>query len=370
MKIRAAALKDSIRDLHPAHFAMIMATGIISLALQAIGYEHIATTLFILNLAAYALLTSLLAMRAFLFWPDVRTDLKTPRRTWTFLTFVIGTNTVGTQLISFLYASVPAACLWILALAVWIFCLYFIARIPATAKARPLEEIIDGSTLLIVVSIESIALLGVRLLSTYGIQGDTALFMLWLLWAAGLVFYFLIMPLILYRLLFRPLKPADWSGPYWICMGAAAIITLTGSEIFLHLPTGASWDNIRAITGLLMLVMWAIATICIPFQIVMDIWKHTRINLSGPPPLWVRIFPWARLGFGQRGETHFFEPPSWGRVFPMGMYAACTLDLAAVTRSGLLQTIPYYWVWFALMIWTLTITGALRSAFQENSQLL
>ncbi len=355
--------KDFIRNLHPAHFAMVMATGIISLALQAMGYEQIAATFFILNLAAYVLMISLLALRALLFWPYVLGDLKTPSRTWTFLTFVIGTNTIGTQLISFLHAPLAAASLWILAFAAWVFCLYFIGLIPSVAKTKPIEEIIDGSTLLVAVSIESIALLGIRLLAAYGIQDNGILFALWLFWAIGLASYFLIMPLIIYRLLFRPLKPADWGGPYWICMGAAAIITLTGSEIFLFLPTTASWGNIRAATNLLTLFTWLIATGFIPFLIVMDIWKHTKINLSGPLPLWIRTFPWARLGFGRRGQAHFFDPPSWGRVFPMGMYAACTLDFAAVTGSGLLQIMPHYWIWCALIIWALTLTGAIRAAF-------
>lgn len=354
-------LKNFIRDIHPAHFAMVMATGIISLALKAMGYEHIAAVLFILNMAVYVFLISLLTLQAFLFWPNVRTNLKTPRRACTFLTFVIGTNTLGTQLIAFLHAPVAAIGLWILAFAAWIFCLYFISLIPVVAKTRPIEEIIDGSTLLIAVSFESIALLGIRLLTACSIQNDTALFALWLFWIAGLASYFLIMPLVMYRLLFRPLKPADWGGPYWICMGAAAIITLTGSEIFLSLPMTASWGDIRAATGLLTFFTWMIATSCIPFLIVMDIWKHTKINLPGPPPLWIRFFPWARLGFGRRGKTHFFEPPSWGRVFPMGMYTACTLDLAAVTGLGLLQTIPHYWIWYALAIWALTLVGAIRA---------
>jgi tellurite resistance protein TehA-like permease len=221
---------------------------------------------------------------------------------------------------------------------------------------------------------ESIAILGLRLLGAYGIQDDSLLFALWLLWAAGLASYFIIMPLVIYRLLFRPLKPADWSGPHWICMGAAAIITLAGSEIFLSLPTDAPWEIIRAATGLLIILTWIIATVCIPFQIAMDMWKHTRINLSGPPPLWIKIFPWARLGFGRRGETHFFEPPSWGRVFPMGMYAACTLDLAATAGqsagSTLLQTIPRYWIWYALAIWALTFIGTTRAALKRLRSLI
>ena len=362
MKLAASTLKNFIRDLHPAHFAMVMATGIISLVFQAMEYEQISVALFILNLAAYAFLIVLLTLRLFFFWPSLLADLKTPRRAWTLLTLVVATNTVGAQFLLFLHASGAATLFWALALGTWIFCLYFMATIPAAAKNKPLEQIVDGSTLLITVSMESIVILGLRLLGAYSIQDDSLLFALWLLWIAGLASYFMIMPLIICRLLFHPLKPVDWGGPYWICMGAAAIITLAGSEIFLSLATDTPWENIRAATGLLIILTWVIATACIPFQIVMDIWKHTRINLSAPPPPWIRIFPWARLGFGRRGEAHFFEPSSWGRVFPMGMYAACTLGCAKVIGSNLLQIIPHYWIWFALLIWILTFIGTIRAA--------
>jgi tellurite resistance protein TehA-like permease len=45
----------------------------------------------------------------------------------------------------------------------------------------------------------------------------------------------------------------------------------------------------------------------------------------------------------------------------MEMYAACTLSLAKATGYGFFESISRYWGWFALLIWSLTLIGTLRS---------
>jgi tellurite resistance protein TehA-like permease len=371
MKSNLEILKDATRNLHPAYFAMIMATGIVSIAFKAMGYERIAEGLFVLNIISYLLLLPLLAGRVLFFWPQVMADMKTPRRAWPFLTFSVGTNTVGAQLILFLHAVVPALLLWVLAAASWACCIYFILFNIVTRQEKSIADIVDGATLLIIVSTESIALLGVRLLEALSIQSGSMLFMVWMFWATGFALYFLIMPLVMHRMFFYPMEPKDWHGPYWVCMGAVAIITLTGAEMVLHIPDGPLWEDVHGTTKALTLVSWAIATWWIPYQIVMDVWKLTRVRISGAAPLWIRCFPWARLAFG-RNDNHFFEPPSWGRVFPMGMYAACTLSLAKATGFRFLEVVPQYWGWCALAIWAMTFAGTMRvmlgTFFQENQK--
>jgi tellurite resistance protein TehA-like permease len=111
---------------------------------------------------------------------------------------------------------------------------------------------------------------------------------------------------------------------------------------------------------------WVIGTCWIPYLLVMDILKLTHISGSpGLAPLWIKIFPWSRLAFGRR--YHLFNPPSWSRVFPMGMYAACMLSLAKASGYGFLEIISGYWGWFALLIWSLTLIGTLRSLISSRS---
>lgn len=51
---------------------------------------------------------------------------------------------------------------------------------------------------------------------------------------------------------------------------------------------------------------------------------------------------------------------TWGRVFPMGMYTACTVNLAGVGTFTALGIVPEYWGWFALLVWFLTILEMVR----------
>ena len=51
----------------------------------------------------------------------------------------------------------------------------------------------------------------------------------------------------------------------------------------------------------------------------------------------------------------------------MGMYTACMLSLAKATGYGFFEIISRYWGWFALLIWSLTLIGTLRSLVSSQS---
>jgi tellurite resistance protein TehA-like permease len=362
MKRWAAAIGNIARNFHPAYFAMVMATGIMSIAFDAMAFTGISQALFRLNLVFYPILCILLVARVLLFRPNLTADLKTLHRSWLFLTFVVGTNTFGMQLIIFQRATDAACALWLIALAGWFICIYFIFFNLIPLRKKPAYEIVNGAALLIIVSTVSMALLGLRLLDATAMQSGHAYIAAWAFWAIGFLMYLLIVPIVIYRLFFIRLKPVEWEAPYWICMGAPAIITLTGSEFVLYMPRmpdTPQLENIREMTFSLSILAWIIGTSWIPYQLIMDIRQFIRINIMDSPPLWIKAFPWSRLAFGRR--YHFYGPPSWSRVFPMGMYTACTLALAKITGFGFLGPTSHYWGWFALLIWFLTLIGMLRS---------
>src|SRR5690349_12076060 len=121
MKQRASSfIRDGIKNFHPAYFAMVMATGIVSVAFKAMVFPGIAKILFVLNLVFYPVLCFMLTMRILCFRRGLLADLGVLRQTWLFLTFVVGTNTVGMQLVIFLQASDLAGLLWLVALAGWL----------------------------------------------------------------------------------------------------------------------------------------------------------------------------------------------------------------------------------------------------------
>jgi tellurite resistance protein TehA-like permease len=304
----------------------------------------------------------MLTAKAWLFWPNLIADLRTLPGSWLFLTFVIGTNTIGVQLVIFLQATGPAHVLWLIALIGWFICICLITFNLAGTPKKSRQESVNGATLLIVVSTVSVALLGTRLLDPAAAQANYGYFAIWAFWAAGFILYLFIVARIVHRLFFSPFKRSDWDAPYWICMGAPAIITLTGCEFIMFVPALPELDSIREMTLWATVFAWIAGTLWIPYLLVMDILKFT--HFPGPAPLWIRIFPWSRLAFGR--QFHLFNPPSWSRVFPMAMYTACMLSLAKVTGYGFLGIISGYWGWFALLIWCLTLIGTLRSLISSN----
>lgn len=351
-------MNESIESLHPASFAAVMATGIISIAFKGLGHAFIATLLFALNSVLYPVLFFLLAARVLLYPTALLNDLKHPKKGFALLTFVAGTNTFGMQLFSYDYIGLSKI-LWVIGLICWMIQIYFIFTNLIAFKSESIEKVVDGATLLTIVSTQSIALLGSTLASTFGMSNELVLFLSWAFWASGFILYLVIITLVLYRLIFKTMEPQDWTGPYWICMGAAAITTVAGATIVSKLALLMDWQDLIIFTKGITLMTWTIGTWWIPILLFMDIWKFIQLDISGKVPLWVKVFPWFRLGFG--GKLNLYEIPSWGRVFPLGMYTACTIALIKILPFGFLYVLPKYWGWFALIIWGLTFMGALRS---------
>jgi len=92
-------LSRAAADLFPGYFAMVMATGIISIACFFLAMNRIAITLLIINLVAYVILWLLLLMRLVLFFPRVRADINNHVRGPGFFTTVAGTCVLGSQLL-------------------------------------------------------------------------------------------------------------------------------------------------------------------------------------------------------------------------------------------------------------------------------
>lgn len=352
-------IRKAVRDLHPVYFGMVMATGIISVAFRGLGFESIARALFFVNLVAYAVLLPMLLGRVAFFGRRVLADLRDPRRRFAFLTFVAGTNVLGNQFLLFGFPEV-AQILWYLGLASWCLLLYPIYFMAMTSPAAPVEEVIDGAALLTTVSTQSVAVLGSVLAGRFGPAAPQVLFVTWAFWAVGFVQYLVIISLVAFRLLVGTVKPRDWTGPYWISMGALAITTLAGSQLAAAMDGRPEFALLASVTTVMALITWATGSWWIPLLLSLDVWKFLRGDFPRRVPLWGLIFPWAHLGFGQ-GAGHAYVPASWGRVFPMGMYAACTLALAKATPFKFLRFVAQYWIWLALAVWALTMVGTLRS---------
>jgi tellurite resistance protein TehA-like permease len=52
-----------------------------------------------------------------------------------------------------------------------------------------------------------------------------------------------------------------------------------------------------------------------------------------------------------------YDPLYWGAVFPVGMYAVATLEMARAMDLGFLELVAQYFVYLAIFAWTATFLG-------------
>lgn len=355
-----SSVAGAVETLDPAYFGFVMATGIVALAFLSLGIGAVAWPLAAVTVGGYAVLLVLFAVRVVWVPRRVLADLRDRRRHWGALTFVVATNTVGLVAVRFADALAVAAVLWVAAAVLTPLLLYYLfaTEVIGAAKAGVAERV-DGAFLLVVVCLQSLAILGVTL-SAVATDATTLLVLASASYfGAGYLLYVVVVTVVTYRLLDGALRPHEWTGPYWITMGAAAITTHAGATLGPRLGSLPEWAAYApSIVGLTVLA-WAIATWWIPLLLVLDVWAFLRAGVEDRAPAWVLAFPWTRLAAGRR--LHTYDPAAWGRVFPIGMYTAGTLSLAGVTAFAPLAVVSTYWGWFALVVWTLTFVGLLRA---------
>ncbi len=107
-------ITNTIKGLHPAYFAMVMSTGIISIASNLLGFTGIAYALFYINVIAYAILLPLQLLRVGMFWDCLYKDLTNPKLSLVFFTTVAATNVLGAQFVSIVNQPEVAKIFWYL----------------------------------------------------------------------------------------------------------------------------------------------------------------------------------------------------------------------------------------------------------------
>src|SRR5678816_2707915 len=115
-----------LAGMHPAYFALVMATGIVSLASELMGLHAIAVVLFALNLGFYPLLWILTIARVIKHRDRVRADLVHHGRAVGFFTIVAATCVLGSQCLLIAQNATAATALWIAGIALWAMLIYSI----------------------------------------------------------------------------------------------------------------------------------------------------------------------------------------------------------------------------------------------------
>ncbi len=328
-----STLELSLQALHPGNFALVMASGILSLGLRLHSFERLADALGVVAVLVWLMLLGLSALRLLRHAALVRIDLLNPRMVFSYFTLVAATSIVGLLLHQQGQTRWALAC-WLLAFASWCLLLYLAFSVLTFLTHENNVNIVHGGWLIAIVGTQSLVLLGGRLAPELDAWSVYMVFEVYMLWGLGLAFYGVFVTLFCYRIFFLALKPHDIGPLLWVVMGAAAISANAGTTLLTedpHLPfLMAQRPFIDGIT--LMIFSWA--TWWIPMLLLFGLWKHgvNRLPLR-------------------------YEPALWSCVFPLGMYAVASGRLGLAADFPPLHWISQGMVWVALAAWLVVVAG-------------
>lgn len=306
-------LERILDEIPPASGAVVMGTGIVSIALLLDGQKLLSTILLVIAAAIWLALAWLLPARAITAPERFEDDLGHP----TALTSIAGTAVLGTRL-TLLGWDRFGAVLLVVAAAAWL------GLVPLVLRNWKTPTV--GASFIVTVATESLALLAAALADA---DHDA-----WLLYVAFIPFVFglVLYAFVLSRFDFRQLVLG--AGDHWVTGGALAISTVTAGRVALaahHTGALGGWGN-----GLkdLALVLWCLTMLWLPALLICE----------GLRP---------RLRYNVR---------RWSTVFPVGMYAASSFVVGAVAKVSGISDFAKAWVWVAVAVWLAVLIAMLRRA--------
>jgi tellurite resistance protein TehA-like permease len=335
-----------LADLPPASFALVMATGIVSIAARLQGWQVLANALFALNVAAWAVLCVLTGVRLARHRERMLLDLRDHLRGPGFFTVVAGTAVLGSQFAIFDVSLGAAFALAALAAVLWFVLTYAVLAALTLKEDKPaLDKGINGGWLLAVVATQSLAVLGALLAGHLPQPWRLELnFFALSMWLWGGMLYTWMMALIFYRYTFFRLAADDLTPPYWINMGAMAISTLAGSQLIANAPDAPFLQALLPFLKGFTVLYWATGTWWIPMLLVLGVWRYV-----------VKRFPLR------------YNALYWGAVFPLGMYSAATHQMRHVLQLDFMGGIAPVFLVVALAAWAAAFAGLMRQLVRQNN---
>ena len=317
-----------------------MATGIVSIAAGLAELRTISISLFVVNLAAFPVLLVLLAVHLRRRPASVLADLADHQRAPGMLAIIAATCVLGNEIASATMYQTLAAGLWIAAFVLWFVLVYgCLVAMTITPDKPSVASGINGSWLLLVVSTQALSILTMRV-GDIAVAADIAWFASLCLFLLGGTFYLVVLVMIVSRWLFARMRPDQFTAPYWINMGAAAISALAGARLFVVFGADPTLAPVRNVIFTATVLFWSLASWWIPLLVALAFWRHRSLGIRS-----------------------VYSPENWSIVFPLGMYTTATWRLSHDLGLRFLQPVPEVFVWVALAAWVLTSAGMVRRAF-------
>ncbi|MDN5748926.1 MAG: tellurite resistance/C4-dicarboxylate transporter family protein [Pseudonocardia sp.] len=329
----------------PDSFAVVMATGIVSVAARDSDYPAISAVLAVLAGAALLVLAVLAGVRravrgrAFAEGPDPLTH------TFALFTFVAACDVLDAR-IGYERIGIVGV-LSLVALVAW---LAIGAQLSAALRAVPAQVVgatARGGWLLAAVATHSLALAAAQLAGV-GVAVTPLLVLSILWWVLGLLAYVPIAGLVVARLRAARLAPEVLTPDLWVLMGALSIATVAGGALTLVSERSPAFGWLPGVLVPVLVVVWAVAGAWIPLLVAAE----------------VRRARWSRPRY---------ERARWSTVFPLGMYSSACFVLAAVltqdaggatTFTAALLATSHTVFWVAVAAWGATAVGLTRRGWR------
>lgn len=327
------------------YFTLVMATGIISIAAHLISYLLFAEITLYINVAAFVLLSLVLILRLLFYKRDVVHDFYDGKKNMGFLSFPAACCIIGSQFVLIANNGSFGIFFFVMGLVSWLFLIYGLFAISIEEAHKPSLKGVNGSWLLIIVSTQSLSVLSGLLVEDFAVDQNKILFFSFVLFLCGCMFYIIIITLIFYRLIFIEIEAGQLKANYWISMGADAISVLAGSILILNAEKASFLSGVLPFLKGFTSFFWAMGTWWIPLIVVLGIWRHVfkRIPLK-------------------------YTYQYWSLVFPLGMYAVCTLKLSKAMGLPFLTGISSVFVIISIGTWTIVFLSMLYAVVKHFSK--
>lgn len=306
----------------PDVFAVVMATGILSIAAQLHHYTAISHILGVLASLSFVVLALLVAATR---PPWDRTD---PDVTLRLFTFVAACAVLDSRLADIHPVVVT---LGATALMAWLLLAALTTRNMMAGTWTALRDRAHGAWELGSVGTSGLAIVATQVARHTAQRGWLALAMP--VWVIGLAAYGLMTVLIVWRAIAQRQDRDGFEPDSWILMGGLAIATLAGDGIHALAP-GWLAPAVRLVTVL----TWVMATLWIPPLVYFGVRRiRRRPALLGFAGVW------------------------WAMVFPLGMYSTATAVTAFELGWPVLRSVSLLFFWIAATAWgAVTAAGLLR----------
>ena len=327
----ATRLGVAVQGLTPGYFALVMATGIISVGTHLENHRLVSDVLLVVCAVAFVVLLALTIARLAVYPAAVVSDFLDPRRAFGFFTFVAGTNVLGVRLGVAGHSSVTAGLLVASGLA-WLVLGYVV---PWTAvlgrEERPVVATANGTWFIWVVASQSVAVAAATIEPVFDqVRRELAVLAI-MSWSVGVALYCAAGLIVSLRLMLYEFGPEELTPPYWVSMGALAITVLAGARI-VQMADAPMVAVTRGLVAGLAVVFWAFATWLIPVLVAAGWWRHARCGV----PL-------------------VSDATLWSMVFPLGMYAVAGIYLGRADHLPLVEGVGRAALWVALAVWALVL---------------